>query len=126
MIPEDEMIPDQEEFEYSDYTGEESEYILVIYLNNTDYTDEYVEESLMEGRPKKTTVYRKGKKVIKWQCKKNEKFDGETCVKMSATERRNKKLGALKAARKRKSSGKKSNKMRALSMKKRQSAGMQR
>ena len=124
FVSEDELVSEQDDFEYIDYTRDESGYILIIYLNNTDYTDGYVEESLSEGAPKKKTAYRKGKKVIKWQCKKNEKFDGTTCVKMSAAERRNKKLGAIKAARKRKSTGNKSNKMRALSLKKRKSSGV--
>jgi hypothetical protein len=113
---EGEDLDDLEEIEYED--SESYKYTLIIYLDNME--SDYVSE----GSPVKTVRFVKGVKTIKMKCKSGEKYDGNTCVKMSSSEKAARRKAGKIAAKKRKGSKASAMKMRRISMKKRSSLGI--
>lgn len=82
-----------------------SEYILVIYTENTDsYVDDEAVNALSEAK-RVIKVNAKGKRRTKIQCKKGFKFTGKECKFIGGTERINKRKAIRKSILTRKSKG---------------------
>ena len=95
-------------------------------IDTLDETPDFVgaEKYLLEA--KRIVVVRGAKKIIKMQCGPGQKWDPKhkKCVKLTSKELRDRKLGAKKGARKRRTKLVQINKKRAMSLKKRSSFGL--
>ena len=79
----------------------------------------YIVSKKNEAIPQKKKVVRDGKTKVILDCPPNYKLEGRRCIKMSASELRDRKLAAKKAARKRKTKKTQILRKRKLSLRKR-------